>query len=282
MRCLHQAPLRLGNAQQRAEEIAPARAPHEPRPEPLLDRKIDALLLGQRRCLQQRIERGTNTRKTPEMAHYRPGQRPAGAAIVEGLPRSTALEHVDVIVPEPLLGLRQFGAQRRPVDPLRLRVPAVTEEAKEILEGQRPQRAYLQREQRVLTRIHVDREHLCRCIQQVVERVAACRGDDHHPRRGIQRHRLAVRARILPAHVVDQIVAVNAREERIRQPALHRAGQTADPIRSANTQRFQHLQTPQWKRPPQPNGSRPVEVTLSWSLRLTAARPWRGGSTATA
>lgn len=211
------------------------------------------------------------------MAHHRPGHRTAGAPVTEGLARTTAMKHANVSVPEPLLGLRQLGAHRCPVDLLRLRVPAVAEEAKEIIEGQRPQRAPLQREQRVLARIHVDRDHLCRCIQQVVQRVAARRGDDHHPRGCIQRHRLAVRAQILPAHVVDQVVAMNPREQCIRQAALHRAGQTAHPIRSANTQRLQHSQTPQRQRPPQPKSRCSAEVRHSRSPPVTAARPWRGG-----
>ncbi|MCK7480109.1 MAG: hypothetical protein M0C28_24665 [Candidatus Moduliflexus flocculans] len=63
--------------------------------------------------------------------------------------------------------------------------------------------------------IDVHRANFRRRVQQIVQRVAAGAGEHHHPAVPIQPQQLPVDARVLPAHVVDQIALVNRLEQEI-------------------------------------------------------------------
>ena len=61
----------------------------------------------------------------------------------------------------------------------------------------------------VLLGIHIDRMHMARSCQRIIQGVAARRGDDHNAilRREFECN--AVKARVFPALVVDDIPPVN-------------------------------------------------------------------------
>ncbi len=84
----------------------------------------------------------------------------------------------------------------------------------------------LQLEQRVLSRVHIDRVDFLGLAQGVVDGIAPGGGDNHNRIGWLQFKRLAIEPRIFPTGVVDQIVAMNESKDASANPFLqgHRFG----------------------------------------------------------
>ena len=109
--------------------------------------------------------------------------------------------------------------------------PALAEHRKKIRVLQRLDAGELQFEQRVLAGIHVHGVDMTRPRQRIIQRVAAGRGDHQHVVVRLQAQRHTIEARVLPARVVDQVMAVDQVEDVPAEPFPdgHRALQPPPP-----------------------------------------------------